>query len=90
MAILVTGGTGYIGSHTTVELLTAGEEVVIVDNLSNSKIPKRFRNPVPVAGNMGGRCFWKHSRRHSDRKPVRIRLCPPSAGREPSESLLFQ
>ena len=38
MAILVTGGTGYIGSHTTVELLTAGEEVVIVDNLSNSKI----------------------------------------------------
>ncbi len=38
MAILVTGGTGYIGSHTVVELLTIGEEVVIVDNLSNSKI----------------------------------------------------
>ena len=37
MAILVTGGTGYIGSHTTVELLTAGAEVVIIDNLSNSK-----------------------------------------------------
>ena len=37
MAILVTGGTGFIGSHTTVELLNAGEEVVIVDNLSNSK-----------------------------------------------------
>lgn len=37
MAILVTGGTGYIGSHTIVELLKAGEEVVIVDNLSNSK-----------------------------------------------------
>ena len=37
MAILVTGGTGYIGSHTTVELLNAGEEVIIVDNLSNSK-----------------------------------------------------
>lgn len=37
MAILVTGGTGYIGSHTTVELLSAGAEVVIVDNLSNSK-----------------------------------------------------
>lgn len=34
--ILVTGGTGYIGSHTTVELLNAGYEVVIVDNLSNS------------------------------------------------------
>ena len=36
MAILVTGGTGYIGSHTVVELQTAGYDVVIVDNLSNS------------------------------------------------------
>lgn len=34
--ILVTGGAGYIGSHTTVELLNAGHEVVVVDNLSNS------------------------------------------------------
>jgi UDP-glucose 4-epimerase len=38
MAILVTGGTGYIGSHTTVELLNIGEEVIIVYNLSNSKL----------------------------------------------------
>ena len=37
MAILVTGGTGYIGSHTVVELLSVGEEVIIIDNLSNSK-----------------------------------------------------
>jgi len=37
MRILVTGGTGYIGSHTCVELLNAGYEVVIVDNLVNSK-----------------------------------------------------
>ena len=36
--ILVTGGTGYIGSHTTVELQHAGYEVVIIDNLSNSNI----------------------------------------------------
>ena len=36
--ILVTGGTGYIGSHTTVELQSAGYEVVIIDNLSNSNI----------------------------------------------------
>ncbi len=36
--ILVTGGTGYIGSHTVVELQQAGYEVVIVDNLSNSSI----------------------------------------------------
>ncbi len=37
MKILVTGGTGYIGSHTCVELLESGYEVVIVDNLCNSK-----------------------------------------------------
>ena len=36
MAILVTGGCGYIGSHTVVELLQSGQEVVVVDNLSNS------------------------------------------------------
>ncbi len=34
--ILVTGGAGYIGSHTCIELLTAGHEVVVLDNLSNS------------------------------------------------------
>ena len=37
MKILVTGGTGYIGSHTAIELLDNGYEVVIIDNLSNSK-----------------------------------------------------
>ncbi|WP_407403210.1 UDP-glucose 4-epimerase GalE [Sodaliphilus sp.] len=36
--ILVTGGTGFIGSHTTVELQNAGYEVVIIDNLSNSNV----------------------------------------------------
>ncbi len=36
MRILVTGGSGYIGSHTTLELLQAGHDVVVVDNLSNS------------------------------------------------------
>ena len=36
--ILVTGGTGFIGSHTSVELIQAGYDVVIVDNLSNSKV----------------------------------------------------
>ena len=38
MKILVTGGLGYIGSHTCVELLMEGYEVVVIDNLSNSKI----------------------------------------------------
>ena len=37
MKVLVTGGAGYIGSHTVVELLAAGFDVTIVDNLSNSK-----------------------------------------------------
>ena len=41
MRILVTGGTGYIGSHTLVELYAAGHETVVVDNLSNS-------NPVAL------------------------------------------
>ncbi len=38
MSILVTGGTGYIGSHTVVELLNYGKDVIIIDNLSNSEI----------------------------------------------------
>jgi UDP-glucose 4-epimerase len=38
MKVLLTGGTGYIGSHTCVELLNADYEVVIIDNLSNSKL----------------------------------------------------
>ena len=38
MAILVTGGCGFIGSHTTVELLNKGADVIIVDNLKNSKL----------------------------------------------------
>lgn len=37
MAILVTGGAGYIGSHTCVELLNSGYEIIVVDNFSNSK-----------------------------------------------------
>ncbi len=45
MAILVTGGAGYIGSHTSIELLNAGYDIVVVDNLSNSKLEviKRIR-----------------------------------------------
>lgn len=36
MNVLITGGAGYIGSHTCVELITAGHSVVVVDNLANS------------------------------------------------------
>ena len=42
MKILVTGGTGFIGSHTVVELIHDGHEVVIVDNLSNSEKTSKF------------------------------------------------
>ena len=37
MNILVTGGAGYIGSHTCVALLEAGYDIIVIDNLSNSK-----------------------------------------------------
>ncbi|AQS38786.1 UDP-galactose 4-epimerase [Shewanella psychrophila] len=43
MTILVTGGAGYIGSHTVVELLNTGQDVVIVDNLANSNIEALHR-----------------------------------------------
>jgi UDP-glucose 4-epimerase len=43
MRILVTGGAGYIGSHTCLELLQAGYEVIVVDNLANSKVESLSR-----------------------------------------------
>lgn len=49
MNILVTGGAGYIGSHTVVELLGAGHEVVVIDNLSNSS-RESLRRVEKIAG----------------------------------------
>jgi UDP-glucose 4-epimerase len=48
MKILLTGGTGYIGSHTAVELISRGHEVEILDNLINSKITAIMNNPEPI------------------------------------------
>ena len=49
MNILVTGGAGYIGSHTCVELLNAGHDIVVVDNLSNSS-PKAIDAVKEITG----------------------------------------
>src|SRR3954462_13453355 len=49
MAVLVTGGAGYIGSHTCIELLNAGHEIIIVDNYSNSK-PESLQRVKELTG----------------------------------------
>lgn len=49
MRILVTGGAGFIGSHTSLELLGSGHDVIVVDNLSNSK-PEGLRRVQELAG----------------------------------------
>lgn len=66
MRILITGGTGYIGSHTVVELLQQGHNVVILDNLCNSdqRVVDRIeaitrRRPVFVEGDVGDTALVK-------------------------------
>ena len=49
--ILITGGLGYIGSHTVVEMIAAGYEPVVIDNLSESPIEVKGRIEKIVAGN---------------------------------------
>ena len=49
MAILITGGAGYIGSHTCVELLGKGEQIVVLDNFSNSS-PEALRRVETITG----------------------------------------
>lgn len=49
MAILVTGGAGYIGSHTCIELLNAGEDIVVMDNFYNSK-PRAVKLIKEISG----------------------------------------
>lgn len=66
MKLLLTGGTGYIGSHACVELLAAGHEVVIVDNLSNSSVKVLDRiekissvRPIFVEADVGDRAAMR-------------------------------
>lgn len=49
MAILVTGGAGFIGSHTCIELLNEGYEIIVVDNFSNSK-PESLKRVCEITG----------------------------------------
>lgn len=60
MAILVTGGAGFIGSHTVVELQNAGYDVVVVDNLVNAS-KEALRRVEEITGNrllFMKRTFW--------------------------------
>ena len=66
MTILVTGGAGYIGSHTVVQLLVAGKDVLILDNLCNSKakVVDRIakitgKSPLFVQGDVRDKAFLK-------------------------------
>lgn len=52
MKILVTGGAGYIGTHTCVELLKAGYEIAVIDNLCNSK-KEAIRRVEEISGKNG-------------------------------------
>ena len=56
--ILVTGGAGYIGSHTCVELLAAGYDLVVLDNLSNSSIASLER--VSVIASVAKQSWDRH------------------------------
>ncbi len=49
MAILITGGCGYIGSHTCIEMIKAGYDIVVIDNYYNSK-PEALRRTIELAG----------------------------------------
>jgi UDP-glucose 4-epimerase len=53
MNILLTGGAGYIGSHTCVMLLEQGHDVVFVDNLCNSKV-ESLKRVEKITGKKGG------------------------------------
>ena len=64
MKILVTGGTGYIGSHTCVELLKLGMDVVVVDNLVNSSM-ESMKRVQAITGKRPYSMIWTFGTRRS-------------------------
>jgi UDP-glucose 4-epimerase len=66
LTILVTGGAGYIGSHTCVELLQAGHDIVVIDNLSNS-----HSEALDRIAELGGRAFPVYIQDLTDRQALR-------------------
>ena len=67
MAILVTGGAGFIGSHTVIELQNAGYDVVVVDNLVNSS-EKSLERVEKITGKKVPFCKRKNRFLHSFRR----------------------
>ena len=67
--VLLTGGTGFIGSHTAVELLEQGHEVVIADDLSNSSrdVVDRIEQ---ITGKRSPRCLRKNPWKRSSISPA--------------------
>ncbi len=65
MTILVTGGAGYIGSHTCVELLQAGHDIVVIDNLSNS-----HSEALDRVAELGGKTFPVYIQDLTDRQAL--------------------
>ena len=71
MNVLVTGGAGYIGSHTCVELLNRGYDVVVIDNLCNSN-PVSLDRVKELTGN-GGYRYAASGRRNTSGSETRLR-----------------
>ena len=95
--ILVTGGTGYIGSHTTVELQNSGYEVIIIDNLSNSNIDvldgiKRITGIKPefVQGDCTDiECLENIFKKHNDIKGIINFAASKAVGESVAKPLLY-
>ena len=69
MAILVSGGAGYIGSHTCVELLAAGYDIVVADNFYNS-CPKAVERVKQISGKRYGQMMLEMPASYEDRSKL--------------------